>query len=142
MRDLYVKLQLDVICCDEIREDHFTVLGDTNIPPAQNACSSSVVSLITLTVTCESGTDSITTVTSGFKDTCLISHKYSVSHYLTNRQFFNNFTTNEDIATKFEADLPHCVDGFGSLVVSILATGTRVRGFKHGRSRCLPSEGK
>jgi len=24
------------------------------------------------------------------------------------RQFFNNFTT-EDIATKFEADLPHCV---------------------------------
>ena len=23
--------------------------------------------------------------------------------------FFNNFTTNEDIATKFEADLPHCV---------------------------------
>ena len=25
------------------------------------------------------------------------------------RHFFNNFTTNEDIATKFEADLPHCV---------------------------------
>ena len=24
------------------------------------------------------------------------------------RHFFNNFTTNEDIATKFEADLPHC----------------------------------
>ena len=24
------------------------------------------------------------------------------------RHFFN-FTTNEDIATKFEADLPHCV---------------------------------
>jgi hypothetical protein len=23
--------------------------------------------------------------------------------------FFNNFTTNEDTATKFEADLPHCV---------------------------------
>ena len=23
--------------------------------------------------------------------------------------FFNNFTTNEDIATKFAADLPHCV---------------------------------
>jgi len=23
--------------------------------------------------------------------------------------FFNNFTTNEDIATKFEVDLPHCV---------------------------------
>jgi hypothetical protein len=25
------------------------------------------------------------------------------------RYFFNNFTTNEDIATKFKADLPHCV---------------------------------
>ena len=25
------------------------------------------------------------------------------------RHFFNNFTTNEDIATKFEADLPHCI---------------------------------
>ena len=25
------------------------------------------------------------------------------------RHFFNNFTTNEDIATKFETDLPHCV---------------------------------
>jgi len=25
------------------------------------------------------------------------------------RQFFNNLTTNEDIATKFEADLPRCV---------------------------------
>jgi len=25
------------------------------------------------------------------------------------RQFFNNFTTDEDIATKFEADLPRCV---------------------------------
>jgi len=25
------------------------------------------------------------------------------------RQFFNNFTTNEDTAKKFEADLPHCV---------------------------------
>jgi len=24
------------------------------------------------------------------------------------RHFFNNFTTNEDIAKKFEADLPHC----------------------------------
>jgi hypothetical protein len=26
-----------------------------------------------------------------------------------NRHSFNNFTTNEDIATKSEADLPHCV---------------------------------
>jgi hypothetical protein len=25
------------------------------------------------------------------------------------RHFFNNFTTNEDIATQFEADLPRCV---------------------------------
>ena len=25
------------------------------------------------------------------------------------RHFFNNFTTNENIAAKFEADLPHCV---------------------------------
>ena len=25
------------------------------------------------------------------------------------RHFFNNFTTNENIATKFEEDLPHCV---------------------------------
>jgi hypothetical protein len=25
------------------------------------------------------------------------------------RHFFNNFTTNDDIATKFKADLPHCV---------------------------------
>jgi len=25
------------------------------------------------------------------------------------RHFFNNFTTNEDIATKFETDLPYCV---------------------------------
>ena len=45
------------------------------------------------------------------------------------------------------------LDSFGGLVVSILATGTRVRGFKPGRSRwifresgkssvCLPLEGK
>ena len=49
--------------------------------------------------------------------------------------------------------LPEVLYGFGSLVVSILATGTRVRGFKPGRSRwifrasgkssvCLPSERK
>jgi len=25
------------------------------------------------------------------------------------RHFINNFTTNEDIATKSEADLPHCI---------------------------------
>jgi len=42
-------------------------------------------------------------------------HKYIHTHthpkcptcYRT-RHFFNNFTTNEDIAMKFEADLPHC----------------------------------
>ena len=34
---------------------------------------------------------------------------YRVSHSLPNRHFFNNFTTNEDIATKFEANLRHCV---------------------------------
>ena len=25
------------------------------------------------------------------------------------RHFFNNFVTNEDVATKYVADLPHCV---------------------------------
>jgi hypothetical protein len=30
------------------------------------------------------------------------------TRYLT-QHFFNNVTTNEDIATKFEANLPHCV---------------------------------
>ena len=50
-------------------------------------------------------------------------------------------------------DLDHPPDGFGDLVVSILATGTRVCGFKSGRSRwifrasgkssvCFPLEGK
>jgi hypothetical protein len=43
------------------------------------------------------------------------------------------------------------VDGFGGLVVSMLASGSRVRGFDPDRSRwifsdvkkaCLPSEGK
>jgi len=40
---------------------------------------------------------------------------YVLSHYTgcptcyRTRHFFNNFTTNEDIATKFEADLPHGV---------------------------------
>ena len=50
-------------------------------------------------------------------------------------------------------DVTRIKDGFGDLVVSILATGTRVRGFKPGQNRwifrasgkssvCLPSEGK
>ena len=45
------------------------------------------------------------------------------------------------------------VSGFGGLVVSMLASGTRLRGFEPGRTRwifrvsekssaCLPSEGK
>jgi hypothetical protein len=29
------------------------------------------------------------------------------------------------------------IDGFGGLVVSMLASGTRIRGFKPGRSRCI-----
>jgi len=32
--------------------------------------------------------------------------RYRTRHFFNN---FNNFTTKEDIATKFEADLPHCV---------------------------------
>ena len=30
-------------------------------------------------------------------------------HSLPNPAFLNNFATNEDLATKFEVDLPHCV---------------------------------
>ena len=40
--------------------------------------------------------------------------------------------------TKISTQATHVQDGFGGLVVSILVTGTRVRGFKPG----LPSEGK
>ena len=46
----------------------------------------------------------------------VIKSLYAVDDYSTEcptryrtRNFFNNFTTNEDIAAKFEADLPHCV---------------------------------
>ena len=54
----------------------------------------------------------------------------------------------------FHSHASNCLlEGFGGLVVSILATGTRVRGFKPDQSRwifqasgkssvCLPSEGK
>ena len=35
------------------------------------------------------------------------------------------------------AMLRDTIDGFGGLVVSLLATGTRVRGFKPGRSRWI-----
>ena len=43
-------------------------------------------------------------------DVCRTVHRNTgcPTRYRT-RHFFNNFTTNEDIATKFEADLPHCV---------------------------------
>ena len=64
---------------------------------------------------------------------------------------YQNQTFNK-MNNKPEALSPH-EDGFGGLVVSKLATGTRIRWFKHGRSRwifrasgkssvCLPSEGK
>jgi hypothetical protein len=39
---------------------------------------------------------------------CLIICTECPTSYRT-RHFFDNFTTNEDIATKFEADSPHCV---------------------------------
>ena len=35
-------------------------------------------------------------------------HTECPTRYRT-QHFFNNFTTNEDIAMTFEADLPHCV---------------------------------
>ena len=36
-----------------------------------------------------------------YADSCAGGTRYRTRH------FFNNFTSNEDIATKFEADLPH-----------------------------------
>ena len=56
-------------------------------------------------------------------------------------------------STSLRSYLLNYLDGFGGLVVSILANGTLVGGFKLGRSRwifrasgkssiCLPSEGK
>jgi len=39
---------------------------------------------------------------------CNIKYTACPTRYRTGH-LFNNFTTNEDIATKFEADLPHCV---------------------------------
>ena len=48
---------------------------------------------------------------SGFKGLILFSKVLNTgcpTRYRT-RHFFNNFTTNEDVATKSEADLPHCV---------------------------------
>ena len=39
---------------------------------------------------------------------CYIAYTVCPTRYRT-RNFFNNFTTNANIATKFEADLPNCV---------------------------------
>jgi len=43
-----------------------------------------------------------------FSRLCSICNTGCPIRYLT-RHFFNNFTTNEDIATKYEADIPHYV---------------------------------
>ena len=52
------------------------------------------------------------------------------THYRA-RHFFNNFTTNENIVTKFEADLPHCVRNVTTsqhvLVVATVCVQTGVR---------------
>jgi hypothetical protein len=40
---------------------------------------------------------------------CSLLANYRCPTRYRTRHFFNNFTTNEDIATEFEEDLPHCV---------------------------------
>ena len=45
----------------------------------------------------------------GFLLQCISEDYTGFSTRYRTRHFFNNFTTNEDIATKFEAYLPHCV---------------------------------
>ena len=57
-------------------------------------------------------------------------HKAEITNMMTVRLFEIMF------------DVTVSVDGFGGLVVNILATGTQVLGFKPGRSRWIPSEGK
>ena len=42
-----------------------------------------------------------------FINVCFETNTVCPTRYRT-RHSFNNFTTNKDIATKFEADLPHC----------------------------------
>jgi hypothetical protein len=43
---------------------------------------------------------------------------------------------------RLNGTLRHRRSGFGGLVVSMLASGTRVRGFKPGRSLIMPSFGR
>ena len=43
-----------------------------------------------------------------YNNICVNSSTGCPTRYRT-RHFFNNFTSNEDIATKFEVDFPHCV---------------------------------
>ena len=84
--------------------------------------------------------------------------KYSFANFteLPSRQWFQEIQfekKDKDKRVDCRIDYYPLNDGFGGLVVSILATGTRVRGFKPRRSRwifrasgkssvCLPSEGK
>ena len=51
------------------------------------------------------------------------------------RHFFNNFTTKENIATKFEADLPHCVKNMRTsqhvLQVATICVQTGLKAARH-----------
>ena len=42
-----------------------------------------------------------------------------------------------NLSTTLHGALPQKIDGFGGLVVSMLASGTQVCGFKPGRSRWI-----
>ena len=53
----------------------------------------------------------------------------------TNHQRLQKTSTHTSVHTKFESN--HPLDGFGDLVVSMLASGTQVCGFKRGRSRWI-----
>jgi len=68
---------------------------------------------------------------------------YSVcpTRYRT-RHFFNNFTTNEDIVTKFEADLPHCVRNVrhhNVLEVATICVQTGLKPARHILEKVLAS---
>jgi hypothetical protein len=64
--------------------------------------------------------------------------------------YTGNGSWDSSVCLRVSVGLTSC--GFGGLVVSMLASGTQVRGFKPGQSRqifqakkstaCLPSEGK
>jgi len=66
--------------------------------------------------------------------------------------WYNNINIHLDEYNNINSHIDATIDGFGGLVVSMLASGTRVRGFKPGwshwifgsenSSACLPSEGK